>query len=220
MGHRDRTSSGTPVPPDGMVDRTGSGLASVVLDEGAPAPALTPSPEVTPVSFPTPPPEGDDNPFSPPPADGSGAVPPPPVPPTAPPVPPAAPAPDAATPPPAYGSPAPPPPPPAYGAPGYGAPPVPAGYGYTAPQNGSGTAALILGIVGLICCGLFTGIPAIILGRKGMALADAGQANNRGVAQAGYILGIIVTVLSVIGIIAWVFLLATGKATTSTTISP
>lgn len=169
------------------------------------------------MSFPTPPPEGDDNPFAPPPADGSGAVPPPPAPPV-PPAPSVPEAPAAATPPPpAYGTPAPPPPP---AAPGYGAPPVPAGYGYAAPNNGSGTAALILGIISIACCGLLAGIPAIILGKKGMALADSGQANNRGVAQAGYILGIIGTILSVLGLIAWVFLLATGKATTSTTINP
>ena len=168
------------------------------------------------MSFPTPPPEGDDNPFAPPPADGSGAVPPPPAPPV-PPAPSVPEAPAAAAPPPAYGAPAPPPPP---AAPGYGAPPVPAGYGYAAPNNGSGTAALILGIISIACCGLLAGIPAIILGKKGMALADSGQANNRGVAQAGYILGIIGTILSVLGLIAWVFLLATGKATTSTTINP
>lgn len=159
------------------------------------------------MSFPTPPPE-DNNPFAPPPSDGSGATPPPPPPPAAPtPEPPAAPA------PPAYGAPAPPPPPPpAYGAPGYSAPAVPAGYGYAAPQNGTGTTALILGIVGLLCCGLFTGIPAIFLGRKGMALADSGQANNRGVAQAGMILGIIATVLSVVGVVFWLVALATGSA--------
>jgi hypothetical protein len=158
------------------------------------------------VSFPTPPPEGDDNPFAPPPADGSAPTPPPP--------PPAAPAPQPPAPP-AYGAPAPPPP-----APGYGAPPVPAGYGYAAPQNNTGVTALILGIVSLACCGLIAGIPAIILGRKGMALADAGQANNRGVAQAGYILGIIGTVLSVLGGIAWVVLIVTGAATSTTTITP
>jgi hypothetical protein len=83
---------------------------------------------------------------------------------------------------------------------------------YAAPQNGTGTTALVLAIVGLLCCGFLTGIPAIILGRKGVALADAGQATNRGVAQAGFIIGIIATVLSVIGLIVAI---ASGSLTGS-----
>lgn len=144
------------------------------------------------MSDPTQPPPPEGNPYQPPSGDGSGAAPTPPPPPP---------------PPPAYGSTPPPPPPPA---PGYPAPPAYGGApgGYAQPQNGSGTAALILGILSLVCCGFFTGIPAIILGRKGVALADSGLATNRGIAQAGFILGIIGTVLSVLGIIVG---LATGS---------
>src|SRR4051794_8995083 len=84
---------------------------------------------------------------------------------------------------------APPPPPPpqepppggGYGPPaggGYGAPPPPPGYGgyggyggaggYGGPPKNSSKAvwALVLGILGLLCCGFFTGIPAIILGKQ------------------------------------------------------
>jgi hypothetical protein len=138
------------------------------------------------VSFPTPPP--DDNPFAPPP-EGGGTPAPPPPPPPAPPAPPA------------YGTPAPPPPPPGYAAP----PPPPPGYGapvsgYAAPQNSAGTTALVTGIIGLLCCGILS-IVAIFQGRKGMALADSGQATNRGVAQAGFVLGIIGVILWVVGVI-------------------
>jgi hypothetical protein len=61
----------------------------------------------------------------------------------------------------------------------------------------------VLGILSIPCCGLFTGIPAIILGRRALAEIDAapGQYGGRGQVNAGYICGIVGTVLSVIGII-------------------
>lgn len=94
-----------------------------------------------------------------------------------------------------YGTP--PPPPPGYGAPvpGYGGP----------PQNHPrAVLTLVLGIVSIVCCGFFAGIPAIILGRKGMTEVDGsgGTLGGRGMLQAGFICGIIGTVLSVIGLIA------------------
>ena len=90
-----------------------------------------------------------------------------------------------------------PPPPPQYGAP---QPPMGGG-----PQNHPrATLILVLGILSIPCCGLFTGIPAIILGKSALAEIDANPAayGNRGTVNAGYICGIIGTVLSVIGIIA------------------
>ncbi|MFN8155843.1 MAG: DUF4190 domain-containing protein [Candidatus Nanopelagicales bacterium] len=169
------------------------------------------------MSFPTPPPD-DDNPFAPPPPGGSLPPPPPPPPPPAPSQP-AAP-PYGTTPygaPPPGSTPPPPPPPPAppayYGAPGYAAP---YGQGYAAPENGNGTAALVLGIVGIVlsCCyiGVIASIVAIVLGRKGMALADQGRATNRGMAQAGLVLGIIGVVLLVLVV---VFAIASGGTRTS-----
>ena len=86
-----------------------------------------------------------------------------------------------------------PPPPPQYGAPQYGAP---------APNHPRSTLILVLGILSIPCCGLFTGIPAIILGRNALAEIDAapGQYGGRGLVNAGYICGIIGSVLSVVGI--------------------
>lgn len=87
-----------------------------------------------------------------------------------------------------------PPPPPQYGAPQYGAP---------APNHPRATLILVLGILSIPCCGLFTGIPAIIMGRNALTEIDAapGQYAGRGQVNAGYICGIIGTVLSVVGII-------------------
>ena len=94
----------------------------------------------------------------------------------------------------------PPPPPPQYGAP---QPP----YG-GAPQktNGKATWALVLGIISVLCCGLLAGIPAIILGNMAKKEIDAGQGSGRGMAQAGFILGIISVALSVL----WVILALSG----------
>ena len=86
----------------------------------------------------------------------------------------------------------PPPPPPPAGPPN----PPPAappggGYGPTPAQNGLGTAALVLGILGFFCLPMIGPILAIVFGKMGMAKADQGLATNRGNAKAGFILGII-----------------------------
>jgi len=83
-------------------------------------------------------------------------------------------------------------------------------------DNGNGTAALVLGILGIIgCLPLLGSILAIVLGKSGMNKADQGRANNRGVAQAGFILGIVGLVLSVIGIILWFMFIAAASTTSS-----
>jgi len=71
---------------------------------------------------------------------------------------------------------------------------------------------MILGIVGLVCCGLVTAIPAIILGHMGKKEIDAsgGAQSGRGMAQAGFIMGIIGTVLSIVGAIIYVAVIAAG----------
>ncbi|MGZ3118037.1 DUF4190 domain-containing protein [Streptomyces sp. H62] len=104
-----------------------------------------------------------------------------------------------------------PPPPVAPGGPGYqggyGYPAYPQGYGWPGaplpPQNGMGTAAMVLGI--LACCmfcaygvvSLVLGILAVVFGVKGRRRAERGEANNHGQAQAGFIMGIIGIVLGI-----------------------
>lgn len=103
-----------------------------------------------------------------------------------------------------YGTP--PPPPPQYGSP---APGQPAG------SNKKAIWALVLGILGLVCCGIVTGIPALILGNTAKKEIDAsgGAQTGRGMAQAGFILGIISIVWTVLAIILY----ATGALTFDTT---
>lgn len=102
--------------------------------------------------------------------------------------------------------------PPAYGS------PYPSGYAQgqnfgganTYPDNKLGGWALGLGLAGFLVCGLFTGIPAIVVGAKGMRAEKAGTANNRGMSLGGLVLGIIATVLSLVGLVVLVVLLAGG----------
>jgi hypothetical protein len=124
---------------------------------------------------------------------------------------------------------APPPPPPpeyggygGYGGEGYGG----GGYGGQDPygqpyQPGGQTStkaivALVLGIVGLFFCGLFVGIAALIVGRGAVRQIDesGGRLTGRGMATAGWVLGLIDLVLNVIGII-YVLLFVVGSSTTS-----
>jgi hypothetical protein len=91
----------------------------------------------------------------------------------------------------------PPPPPGPYGEPPYGAP---QGGG----QHPRGTLILVLGILSIVCCGLFTGIPAIIMGKSALDEAQTAGYTNAGMIKAGFICGIVGTCLSVLGIIAQV----------------
>jgi hypothetical protein len=83
--------------------------------------------------------------------------------------------------------------------------PVPPAGGYETSENSAGTTALITGILGIFVCPIVLSIIAIIFGRKGMTAAEAGRANNAGMAKAGFILGIIGLVLGVIGLLIWIF---------------
>ncbi|MDN4473138.1 DUF4190 domain-containing protein [Demequina zhanjiangensis] len=82
-------------------------------------------------------------------------------------------------------------------------PPMPPQPGFAAgpsdSKNNLGTWALVLGILSIVCCGLFAGIPAIIVGNKSKEAAAQGLATNGNLGQVGFILGIIGSVLSVLG---------------------
>ncbi|MFN8125859.1 MAG: DUF4190 domain-containing protein [Candidatus Nanopelagicales bacterium] len=81
---------------------------------------------------------------------------------------------------------------------------------YGPPQNGMGTAALVMGILQFFCLGLVGSILAIVFGKTGMNRAEQGLATNGGVAKAGYILGIIGIVVWVISLIIFLIAAANG----------
>ena len=93
-------------------------------------------------------------------------------------------------------------------APQYGAPSqYSGGYGQSAygyPKNNLGVWSLVLGLVGIVLCGIFTGIPAIILGSKAKKAVAAGEANNGGMGLAGIILGWVSVAFTVLGIITFI----------------
>lgn len=73
------------------------------------------------------------------------------------------------------------------------------GYAESRPRNGMGTAALVLGILGILLSiflvGGLLGVLAIILGVVGLGRARRGEANNRGVAIGGIVTGVIAVLL-------------------------
>ena len=82
-----------------------------------------------------------------------------------------------------------------YGPAGYG----PGGYGPRPDEKNSlGGWALGLGIASLVCCSIFTGIPAIILGVLGMQAANEGRATNKGMSIAGIVMGALSIVFLII----------------------
>lgn len=64
-----------------------------------------------------------------------------------------------------------------------------------APRNGVGTAALVLGVIGVLTAvfmiGGLLGLVAIVLGMVGIGRAKRGEATNRGSAMAGVVLGLL-----------------------------
>ena len=68
-----------------------------------------------------------------------------------------------------------------------------------------GGLVLTLGILGLVMCGIFTGIPAWVMGSKDLTLMREGRMDpsGEGMTKAGYILGIIATILGILSLI-WV----------------
>ncbi|MEO6712493.1 MAG: DUF4190 domain-containing protein [Mycobacteriales bacterium] len=70
-----------------------------------------------------------------------------------------------------------------------------------AARNGVGTAALVLGILGVLSAvflvGGFLGLLALILGAVGLGRVNRREANNRGSAMAGVVLGLIAIAISV-----------------------
>jgi len=84
---------------------------------------------------------------------------------------------------------------------------MPTGGGGGTQDNGSGTIALITGILSFFVCPIILSIVAIVFGKKGMAAAAAGTADNGGQAKAGYIMGIISLILGIIFIIFYVLVI-------------
>ena len=92
--------------------------------------------------------------------------------------------------------------------PGYGIP-IPA-----PPTAAKATTSLVLGVVSLVLCGLFAGIPAIVVGFLARAeiRRSGGRLGGDGLALAGIVTGILGTLWSLVLAALLVFGLAVGGA--------
>ena len=75
-----------------------------------------------------------------------------------------------------------------------------------------GTLILVLGILSLVFCGLFTGIPAWIMGKGDLEKIKAGQMDpeGEGLTKAGKICGMICCILTAVGFGVFILLIIFG----------
>jgi hypothetical protein len=66
-----------------------------------------------------------------------------------------------------------------------------------------GVLILVLGILSFVLCGIFTAIPAWVMGSADLKEMDAGMMDpaGRGMTGAGRILGIIICILFAVGVV-------------------
>jgi len=78
-------------------------------------------------------------------------------------------------------------------------------------QPSNGGTILVLGILGFVCCGL-CGIAAWTMGNTSLKEMSEGfrDEKDRGMVEAGRILGMISTCLMVFGVCIWMMMLASG----------
>jgi hypothetical protein len=71
-----------------------------------------------------------------------------------------------------------------------------------------GVLILVLGILSFVLCGVFTAIPAWIMGGRDLKEMDAGTMDpaGHGLTNAGRILGMIGTILFILGVVVMVLL--------------
>lgn len=79
------------------------------------------------------------------------------------------------------------------------------------PQKSQATTALVLGILGLVCCGVLAPF-AWYIGQQELKNIAAGRvpADNEGMARAGQILGIIGSVILGLGILGLILFIPFG----------
>jgi len=91
-------------------------------------------------------------------------------------------------------------------------------YGVAAPPNDSqATLSLVLGIIGVLCCGLLAPV-ALFIGNSSRRRiqASGGALGGYGLATAGFVLGIIGTIFLAIGVIIVIVRIIEAASTAST----
>ena len=77
-----------------------------------------------------------------------------------------------------------------------------------------GVLVLVLGILGLVGCGIFTSIPAWVIGSGDLKAMDAGtmDPSGRSLTNAGKICGMIATIIAIVAVVLVGLLIALGVA--------
>jgi hypothetical protein len=80
--------------------------------------------------------------------------------------------------------------------------------------NGKAIGALVCGIASLVTCGLFLGIPAVVLGNLALGEIDEAQGmqDGRQLAIAGRLLGWVAIALMILGLLAALIVLIIAAA--------
>jgi len=75
-------------------------------------------------------------------------------------------------------------------------------------------ASLVIGIVSFFCCGIVLAPFAIYRGNKAKSLIDQSGVGreHRGIAQAGFIVGIVSLIVNILGLAVYVLLAVLGAA--------
>jgi len=96
-------------------------------------------------------------------------------------------------------------------------PPPPQSAMYEDKASGMAITALVLGILSPFCCGILSGIPAVIIGwmERGKIQRGESSMKGNGFALAGIILGAIGIVFSLIGFVIWLLMII-GASTANT----
>jgi hypothetical protein len=92
--------------------------------------------------------------------------------------------------------------------PGPGSSPPPSPYPPAAGDRTNAGIALALSILGLVLCGVLAPV-GMVMGRSELQRIDAGQGdpNARGMAQAAWIIGLIGTIILIVGVLLLLFFL-------------
>lgn len=104
------------------------------------------------------------------------------------------------------------PPPGQYPPPGYYPPPGQYPFAPAPASSGKATTSLVLGVASIFVCGLFLGIPAMIVSRQAKREIEhsQGRLSGSGLATAGFVTGLIGTIVSVVVGLLVVLLIAFG----------
>jgi Domain of unknown function (DUF4190) len=97
-------------------------------------------------------------------------------------------------------------------------PQQPSGGFVAAPNHKDAVTSLVLGILSLVLCGFVTGIPAMILGRRAKReiQASGGALGGEGLATAGFVTGLVSTVIAGAAFVLVVGVFIFGGAVSST----